>query len=86
MAAGPVVEMTGTWFERIQALFVVVMFASVGGILVQILMKGIEFTSGKVGPVSINAPLEKIKIQIPPLVGMIIFGCLARNYFCTAYM
>ena len=26
------------------------------------------------------------KIEIPPLVGMIVFGCIARNFFCTEYM
>ena len=26
------------------------------------------------------------KIEIPPLVGMIVFGCIARNLFCTSYM
>ena len=25
-------------------------------------------------------------VQIPPLVGMIIFGCIARNFLCESYM
>lgn len=57
---------------------------TVGGILVQILMKGIHFKSGKVGPIDLKPCMTKI--SIPPLVGMIIFGCLARNTFCTEYM
>jgi hypothetical protein len=56
----------------------VIMFATIGGVLIQILMQGVTFTSGKVGPVTIPRALKKI--AIPPLVGMIIFGCLARNF------
>lgn len=58
--------------------------ATAGGILVQILLRGVEFKSGKVGPLKIPPLLTKI--EIPPLVGMIIFGCLARNYLCAEYM
>lgn len=58
--------------------------AACGGILVQILMKGINFDSGKVGPVKIKPLLTKI--AIPPLVGMIVFGCIARNFLCKDYM
>lgn len=47
-------------------------------------MKGIEYKSGKVGPVIIKPVLTAI--QIPPLVGMIIFGCLARNFLGPTYM
>jgi len=47
-------------------------------------MKGIHFRSGSVGPITIKPALTKI--QIPPLVGMIIFGCLARNFFAQSYM
>jgi TRAP-type C4-dicarboxylate transport system permease large subunit len=50
----------------------VVGFATIGGVLIQILMQGVTFTSGKVGPVTIPRALKKI--AIPPLVGMIIFG------------
>ena len=63
---------------------VVVLCAAVGGIIVQILMRGILFESGSVGPIRIKACLTSI--QIPPLVGMILFGCLARNFLCTEYM
>ena len=48
------------------------------------MMRGIMFNSGSVGPVKIKACLTSI--QIPPLVGMIMFGCLARNYLCESYM
>ena len=58
--------------------------ATAGGIFVQILMKGIKFHSGKVGPLHVKPCLTKI--EIPPLVGMIIFGCLARNFLCNDYM
>ena len=62
----------------------VVLFATCGGILVQIAMKGLKFESGKVGPVHIKQLVSKV--EIPPLVGMIIFGCIARNFFCSEYM
>ena len=84
MAGGPAVAMTGTWGERITALLVVVAMGAVGGIIVQILMQGISFRSGKVGPIILKPALTAI--QIPPLVGMIIFGCLARNFLCKEYM
>jgi len=66
------------------ALGFVVLFATVGGIIVQILMKGLTFETGKIGPVKI--PNVTDKIAIPPLVGMIIMGCLCRNFFCDDYM
>lgn len=47
-------------------------------------MHGIEFKSGKVGPVKVPRALKAV--QIPPLVGMIIFGCLARNFLCPDLM
>ena len=84
MSGGSDAELTGTTGQNLLALFVVVVMAAVGGILVQIMLKGINFTSGKVGPVNIKPLLTKV--QIPPLVGMIVFGCLARNYLCSAYM
>ena len=84
MAGGSSAELTGTTGQQIQALVVVVIFAAVGGIIVQIMMKGINFESGKIGPLKVKALLSKI--EIPPLVGMIIFGCIARNFFCSEYM
>ena len=42
------------------ALGVVVLCATVGGILVQILMRGISFESGSVGPIRIKAALTSI--------------------------
>lgn len=62
----------------------VIIFATLGGIITQIMMKGLKFQSGKVGPLHIKAILTKI--EIPPLVGMIIFGCLARNFLCAEFM
>ena len=51
---------------------------------IQMLMHGITFKSGKVGPIRIRPAVKSI--TIPPLVGMIIFGCLARNFLCAQYM
>ena len=83
--AGPgKAEFTGTPGENILALLVVVLCATVGGMLVQMIIHGLSFKSGKVGPIKIKPLLTSI--TIPPLVGMIIFGCLARNYLCAAYM
>ena len=79
MSGGPKVELTGEWYQQFGALIVVIFFASIGGIFIQILSKGIKFHSGSVGPIEIKPILTKI--QIPPLVGMIIFGCAARNFF-----
>lgn len=78
MASGPAVEQTGTIWQQLAALFVVVLMATLGGMLVQLIMKGLELKSGKVGPIKIKPCLTSI--EIPPLVGMIIFGCLARNF------
>lgn len=84
MSGGGDALLTGTMGQRIQALLVVVLMAAAGGILTQILMHGINFRSGKVGPVNVKPALTSI--TIPPLVGMIIFGCLARNFLCEEYM
>ena len=43
--------------------------------------KGLKFTSGSVKEVYICPCLTCIKI--PPLVGMIIAGCFARNFLCN---
>lgn len=76
--------MTGTWGERLLALGVVVLCATGGGMLVQILMKGVQWKTGSVGPKDWKPVLTAV--QIPPLVGMIIMGCLARNFLCESYM
>jgi solute carrier family 9B (sodium/hydrogen exchanger), member 1/2 len=78
------VEQSGTFAQQMVALGFVVLFATFGGIVVQILMKGLTFQTGKVGPVKI--PNVTDKVAIPPLVGMIIMGCICRNFFCTDYM
>ena len=84
MAGVSKAALTGTLGEQLAGLAVVVLCATMGGILIQILMKGIQFKSGKVGPIDIKPALTKI--EIPPLVGMIIAGCLARNFLCEGYM
>jgi len=63
---------------------VIVLCAIVGGVLMQIAMYGMTFKTGKVGPMTIPRLLKSI--EIPPLVGMIIAGCLARNYLPQEYM
>lgn len=60
MAGGPTVEMTGTWTERLTALGVVVLMGALGGIIMQILMRGITFHSGKIGPIKIKPMLTAI--------------------------
>lgn len=52
--------MTGTWLERLTALGVVVLMGALGGILMQILMRGVEFHSGKIGPIKIKPMLTAI--------------------------
>ena len=88
MAGGKGAEtLTGTFGQQMQAMLVVVIFAACGGILVQIMMKGLEFRSGKLGATKhLKIPALLTKIEIPPLVGMILFGCIARNFFCSEYM
>jgi hypothetical protein len=76
--------MTGTWGERILALVVVVALASVGGMIIQVAMRGLDLKTGKIGPIKMKPLLTAI--QVPPLVGMIIMGCLARNFLCESYM
>ena len=60
MSGGGDAKVTGTTGQNIQALLVVVMFAALGGVLVQIMMKGITFQTGKVGPINVKALLTKI--------------------------
>ena len=52
----------------------IVSFGSLGGFLIK-LLQGYKLPGG-----IIIKPLTK-KISIPPLVGMIIFGCISRNFF-----
>jgi NhaP-type Na+/H+ or K+/H+ antiporter len=46
-------------------------------------MKGLHIKTG-----TVNWYIPKVcdAVAVPPLVGMIIAGCLARNYLCKAYM
>jgi len=50
---------------------------------VQVIMKGLHIKTG-----SIDWFIPKVcdAVAVPPLVGMIIAGCLARNYLCKSYM
>ena len=67
----------GTPGEQFLAMLVVMVIGSLGGILLQLILKGIYFKTGKVGPYDIK-PLCT-RIEIPSLLGMIIGGCIARN-------
>jgi NhaP-type Na+/H+ or K+/H+ antiporter len=84
MSGGDTGELTGSGGQQFAAILVVCLLAVLGGIFVQIMLKGVNFTSGKVGPIKMKPLLTSI--EIPPLVGMIIFGCIARNFLCAEYM
>ena len=60
MAGGEAQAATGSLWEQFLAYMAVVIFATFGGIIVQILMQGVTFQSGKVGPVTIPRALKKI--------------------------
>jgi hypothetical protein len=81
--AGVTAEATGEWYQQFFALVMVVFFASLGGMCVQAITYGFELKSGKL---DWGMKACSKKVQVPPLVGMIIFGCLARNYLCEGYM
>ena len=77
-------KLPGTPLQHALGIIVVYLVCSCGGILFAILAGGIDLKIGKVGPIRIKPLLTKI--TIPPLVGMIIFGFLARNFLCNWYM
>ena len=61
------------------SLLLVILFGCIGGFLISIL-KGFEQEKKWILPeIKIEGLLKTI--TIPPLVGMIIFGCLVRNFF-----
>ena len=67
-------------FLRSVVEFLLVIFSStLGGLFVQYIMRGFQLESGSVGPFRMRALCTSI--QIPPLVGMIVAGCLTRNMF-----
>ena len=72
MTEGTTEEAHGTTAQQILALLIVGLMASIGGMAVKSL-SGFKF--GKF----VCKPSLKI-ITIPPLVGMIILGCLTRNF------
>lgn len=59
--------------DKILALSVVVIFGALGGFCVAAI-QGIEFLCINIKPLCTC-------IQCPALVGMIVFGCIARNFF-----
>ena len=71
--SAPKKEDNNTTEEKIKALAVVVIFGALGGILIQ-LIQGMSFSGFRVKPLC-------TAITCPPLVGMIAFGCIARNFF-----
>ena len=77
-------KLPGTPLQHALGIIVVYLVCSCGGILFAILAGGIDLKIGNVGPIRIKPLLTKI--NIPPLVGMIIFGFLARNFLCNWYM
>ena len=69
----------GSVGEQILALFLVVTFSLFGGILIR-LLGGLKVPRILcIGPYKTKPLLTKV--TIPDLVGMIICGCLARNFF-----
>ncbi len=60
MAGGTTQAATGSLWEQFLAYMAVVIFATFGGVLVQICMQGLTFTSGKVGPIKIPRLLKKV--------------------------
>ncbi len=65
--------------EKLGALLLIAFCAAIGGFLVQ-LLAGIKTQRvGCIPPINIRSICTKV--TIPPLVGMIIFGSIARNSF-----
>jgi predicted Kef-type K+ transport protein len=54
----------------------VVLFSALGGFIIKVIMEGIKFPWCKIKPCIRNKD-----IKIPPLVGMLLFGVFARNFF-----
>ena len=59
--------------DKIGALLIVVAFGALGGFLLQAI-QGVDLFCYKIKPLCTC-------IQCPALVGMIVFGCIARNFF-----
>lgn len=70
----------GTTGENFVALLIVVIFAGVGGFLTR-LLKGWKFSENCLCKKGYTLPPVSQKITIPVLVGIIVFGCIARNWF-----
>ena len=62
------------------ALLLVVLFAGVGGFLTK-LLKGADIKPNGCCTKGLKIPPVSQTITIPVLVGIIIFGCIARNWF-----
>lgn len=71
--------------EKFAALLIVVLFAGVGGFLTK-LLKGAELSPNGCCKEGVKIPPVSKTITIPMLVGIIIFGCIARNWFPQTLM
>ena len=69
----------GTILEESFAMFCVVFAAAFGGVLVH-LLKGCTIKPNGCCKKGLRLPSCSERITIPPLVGMIVMGCLARNF------
>ena len=73
MAGGGSVDNDAPFGMKLLALIVIVISATIGGKLLGVMQKGLKTSKFEIKPC-----LPK-KVAIPPLVGMIVFGCIARN-------
>jgi hypothetical protein len=70
----------GTTGEKFLAIFIVIIFASLGGFLTK-LLKGYKSKGNCLCKKGFEIKSISDTVTIPVLVGIIIFGCIARNWF-----
>ncbi len=80
MSGDTTTEPEGTTKDQFFALMIVVCCAAVGGLLIA-LLKGFKIGANKCYKEGCRLPSLSDTITIPPLVGMIVCGCLVRNFY-----
>ena len=80
MTGGSTIDNNAPFEQKFCALCIVVASATLGGFILRVMQNGYGTSTTQ----RIKPCMPK-KIAIPPLVGMILFGGLARNLFEAGY-
>lgn len=73
-------DIEGEFWQHLVALLIIAAVSAIGGFLIKMLA-GLKISKNCICKNGLEFKALCTTITIPPLVGMIILGCIARNFF-----